>query len=256
MLPLVPRDFVRDGGSLRTMEFLILRRGEPPIAHQRVAVLIRLAETLAWLADRGLVHGDVSPRNVVWSLDSMPKVILLDVDGVHDAATPSTDSVVTPGWGDPRVLDRVTAAHDLHSDWYALALFMYRGLFVTPGMLRKGPNGWPRPTLPQNFSPSVGALLHRCLDSPLDHAARPHPREWVQALVKEFYPGQPNHAALRALDELVRGRATRDLREQGLPDRVLHRGHAGRPAALTHAGTASTTTKKRTFMRRLLFRAA
>lgn len=258
VLPLVPSEFMRVGGSLRTMEFLILRRGEPPRAHQRVAVLIRVAETLAWLADRKLVHGDVSPRNLVWAAGAVPKVILLDVDGVHDATTPSTDSVVTPGWGDPRVLDRMTTAHDLYSDWYALALFMYRGLFVTPGMLRKSATGWPTPTLPDGFSPRLTSLLHRSLDHPLEQSSRAHPREWVTALVAEFFPGQPNHAALRALDDLARGRAARDVGAQWQPNQPIGpRGvHHSPPTHVGPTSTAATSPPppRRPFHRRLLFR--
>jgi hypothetical protein len=215
ILPRVPATYQRANGSLRNMEFLLLHRGEVPTAAQRVTILIRLAELLAWLSRRRLVHGDIAPRNLIWTTQPGPEVVVLDVDGIHDDMTAASEHVATPGWTDPRVLERITGKHDIQSDWYALALFVYRGLLVTPGMLRKGPNGWPGPTLPPSFFPRVRSLLVRALADPL-HGARPAPDEWVAALYAEFFTsGTPNWPAFEMLDRYVAAREAQDRRVSG-----------------------------------------
>ena len=68
------------------------------------------------------------------------------------------------GWTDPRVIDHLIPAHDKYSDWYCLALAMYRGLLLTSGKLdSKRPDGsWPEPkAIPADLDPESP----RCCDA-------------------------------------------------------------------------------------------
>jgi hypothetical protein len=94
---------------------------------------------------------------------------------------------------------------------------MYRGLLVTPGMLRKGPSGWRQPTLPPGLPPRLAGLISRGLD-PFAAERRPAPREWVDALLAEFFPsGAPNWHAFGRLEEITELRRTQDRRVTGRP---------------------------------------
>ena len=73
-----------------------------PGAPERVALVYALARLLdAWQAGGSqlqVVHGDLSAKNVLWSLDPVPAVYVLDCDGATVTAAAPGD----PGWpGDP-----------------------------------------------------------------------------------------------------------------------------------------------------------
>ncbi len=96
--------------------------GEPSDA-QRLELIWRLVDLIAFLHDRQIVVGDLSTRNVLWSeLDS--RIVLVDCDsmilgGVGSPHPPA----VTVDWDDPALA--VPAAS---SDIYKLALFVVRTL--------------------------------------------------------------------------------------------------------------------------------
>jgi hypothetical protein len=218
LLPTIPRTLFNRFGDVRGLEFLVLRRGEPPPAVGRVALLIRMAEILAYLQDCGLVHGDVNGKNLAWSLTPQPTMYLIDCDGMVPQSPPPTTGVQAAGWTDPRLLDRRIPAHDHYSDWYALALAIYRGLMLVPGRLdTKNKHGdWPRPSqilpsVPRN----VRDLLDQALSDPLDVAHRPSPRAWVDGLIRAFVKDtQFDHAVLRRIDDDI---AKRDPAQKSAP---------------------------------------
>jgi len=197
IIPEIPHRFYRSTGErrTRTLDWLILARSNPPRAATRLAVLIRLAEIFAFLDKKGLVHGDLSVTNVVWCENPQPGAYLVDCDGLkaHSAPSPhglvTGDEWITPDWIDPRRIEKVISAHDRYSDWYALALAMYRGLFLNKGNLSKNTQTktWPKPAaLPRGLAPQIKDFLERSLGHPLDAHARPSPHEWVTALVATF----------------------------------------------------------------------
>jgi hypothetical protein len=202
VLPIIPPDLFNDFGGVRGLEFLVMKRARPPRATGRVALLIRMAEILAFVDAKGLVHGDVNGKNLAWTTD--PKIImyLIDCDGMLPQSPRPTVGVQALGWTDPRVLDRVIPAHDHLSDRYALALAMYRGLLLTPGKLdaRAADGSWPEPgKIPETFPTELATLLRRGLAA-LDGDGRPSPRQWVNALIAEYVPN--GDYATRKLDEL------------------------------------------------------
>lgn len=203
VLPIIPEAFFnRDFGNVRTLDFLVMARAKPPQAKGRVAVLIRMAEILAFIDAQRLVHGDVNGKNLAWAISPKPTMYLIDCDGMLPQSPRPQSGVQALGWTDPRVLDQCIPTHDHLSDRYALALAMYRGLLLTPGKLDvKTIDGrWPEPgKIPHEFPGELATLLRRGL-SALDGEARPSPHEWVDALVATYLPNK--RFAERALDGL------------------------------------------------------
>jgi hypothetical protein len=202
VLPSIPASCF-DDGDVRGLEAMILARANPPKAQVRIALLLRMAEILDYLNQRDLVHGDISGKNLVWSLDPEPFVYLIDCDGLLPREPPPVVGVATPGWTDPRLVERRIAAHDHLSDWYALALALYRGLMLTPGNLQRNAHGeWPRPAKVEEVPDlTLRSMLAAALEHPLKAEMRPAPGAWVSALAAAYIEGATwNTAALAELD--------------------------------------------------------
>ena len=107
------------GGSLAAL--VGARGGLDP--GEVVTVLTPLAGALAELHERGLVHGDVSPGNVLFADDGRP---LLGDLGVASLLGVPGDAHGTPGYADPAAVTGTapTPAGDMHAlaavGWYAL----------------------------------------------------------------------------------------------------------------------------------------
>jgi hypothetical protein len=204
ILSLIPPRFLLPTSVPRDFSFLYLHRAGPPPARVRVPVLIRFAEVLGWLATYGYVHGDVSGKNLVWADAPNPGAYLIDCDGLYLDGVPG-NAIKTWYWADPRLLDGIIRRHDMRSDWYALALAMYRGLFLLPGNLDKEAGKWRSPrNIPKAFDAGICDLLHRALDDPLDSSRRPSPEDWSAALRRVFIRGTKyNGFELDELDRLA-----------------------------------------------------
>jgi len=205
ILPKIPDSFLTSRNVPRSLDFLLLARADPPPpdARVRVSVLLRVAEIFAWLNSHRLIHGDFSSKNIVWRSDPQPGAYLIDCDWLHPQQPRPTFGTVTPGWIDPRLVASRIKAHDHYSDWYALALAMYRGLFLNPGWLERLPDGtWPKPTgIPSGLDPQVRTLLEQTLGNPLHVRPRAKPSQWVTALLTAFVTTSGfKGAALTALD--------------------------------------------------------
>jgi hypothetical protein len=202
VLPAIPDElFNTDLGTVRTLDFLIMSRAKPPAAKERMTLLLRMAEILAFVDAQKLVHGDLNAKNLAWTLTPEPIMYLIDCDGMVLRDPAPQVGVAAAGWTDPRVVTRAIKAHDHYSDWYCLALAMYRGLLLTPGRLDRAADGsWPEPgSIPAQLDKEVAALIRRGL-SPLNAGVRPRPREWVDALLRAYVPG--GHFDLKALGAL------------------------------------------------------
>jgi hypothetical protein len=210
ILPLIPAQFMQPSRPARTLDFLTLARSvpPPPDAQARVGVLIRLCNILGYLESRQLVHGDVSAKNIVWHADP-PQAYLIDCDGLSPFDPPPQTGVVTFGWEDPRAIRKVIPAHDRYSDRYALALALYRGLFLNPGGPKYLDDGsWLRPSgFPPGLDPALSALFGRALNNPLATDTRPTAQEWIAALTKAFISGSGyQRRALAVLDTYAQER--------------------------------------------------
>ncbi len=184
-----------------------------PGAAARVAVVYALARLLdAWQAGPPrpqVVHGDLSAKNVLWSLEPAPAVYVLDCDGAtltmeegdgrgggDEDDRPSPPQVderkrhraTTLNWGDPAVGRGVEPTGA--SDRYLLAIAFLRVVgaahFPIQGRQKAGqklnvdlelPRSWRK--LPD--MPGLWELCERSL-SLVNTADRPAPAEWVSRL--------------------------------------------------------------------------
>lgn len=129
------RFYREDGGGVRDLHCLYLQRARPPSLGPRIAVLIRLMETMRSLREVNLVHGDVSASNVLWSISPSPRVYLIDADGLRYHHTPSGRKRFTLTWQDPRLHTAMIGEHDRYSDDWALAAMIWRVFSLRPDKL-------------------------------------------------------------------------------------------------------------------------
>ena len=169
----------------------------------RVGVVYALARLLeAWQAEKGpahVIHGDLSARNVLWSLAPTPAVYVLDCDGAtlssgagltptDGAAADSHLRATTPNWDDPTLPPGRTPTEG--SDRYALALAFLRvvGAAHFPLQARQRTNEHvdvdlelPRTWRKLPGTAPLWRLCERSL-SLVNDGDRPRPSEWAGEL--------------------------------------------------------------------------
>jgi serine/threonine protein kinase len=119
------------GGSLAT---LLARRGALR-PEEVVAVAVPLADALAAVHARGLVHGDVKPANILFDSKGQPVLADFGLASPAGHARPAHEPMGTPGYTDPAVLAGAGADHS--SDVYALGAVCHEMLTGAP----PGPDG-------------------------------------------------------------------------------------------------------------------
>ena len=146
VLPRAPQRFWlrhRDGSSrLASLSYLTADPGQraaayglalpPPMAVERLGLAYALARLLDALgsASPAAGHGDLSAKNVLWSLERGPEVYLIDCDNTElfgvdgTPVTAGRRRAMTPNWDDPSI--PAGANPDLASDRYSLALIFLR----------------------------------------------------------------------------------------------------------------------------------
>lgn len=214
LLPRAPRRFAvrhRDGTSrLATLSYLTADPGQraaayglalpPPVSAERLGIVYALARLLEAFqtAEPPVGHGDLSTKNVLWSLERGPEVFLLDCDSCerYDGSGRVLDEghrrrAMTPNWDDPAI--PTGANPTLASDRYSLALIFLRvvgaGHFPLQRRQREGDAlsvdfGVPPPARRARSLREDGplwSLCARCL-SVREPAARPPAAEWIAAL--------------------------------------------------------------------------
>ncbi len=157
------------GGSLWSA---VRARGHLSVG-ESVTVLVPVARALAGLHAMGVVHGDVSPRNVLLQRSGQPVLSDLGVarvTGVADAHTYGTTGFVAPeleGGSPP------TAASDVYAVG-ALGWWCVTGVVPTPASLRQ-PLDAVAPGLPESWRAVTAQALSR------DPAERPTAAELALA---------------------------------------------------------------------------
>ncbi len=163
LLPRAPRRFSlrhRDGSvHLATLSYLTADPGQraaayglalpAPMSPERIGIVYALARLLEALqsASPAVGHGDLSTKNVLWSLERGPEVFLLDCDSaeryhpegeVVDAG--DRRRAMTPNWDDPAIPPGSNPT--FASDRYSLALIFLRvagaAHFPLQGRQRRG----------------------------------------------------------------------------------------------------------------------
>ncbi|MFF5021360.1 serine/threonine-protein kinase [Micrococcus luteus] len=176
----------RAAGTLQDM----VQRVGPLSPGQAVTVLVPIAQALACLHREGVVHGDVSPANVLFGVDGSPALADLGVARVVGGAS---GAGATPGFAAPEALAAVQGAgaepgaspavgapSDVHA-WAALGWYALTGR--APGAAG---HRAPLPVLVPEASPELALLLDAAL-SP-DPAARPSAEEAAAAVYATARP--------------------------------------------------------------------
>lgn len=213
VMPRASDDFFAANCTDLTFDHLYLWRATPQPASVRIPMLISVLRSFAAFQRSGLVHGDIQPKNILWSRSRVGRILILDVDGVHREGDPYYGYVQTSEWEDPRVKTGQIPGHDMASDRFALLLLVARGLLGS--RFAPGPSGAYDPIaddlVPRNISDTINVALR----NPLDANARAQPLDVAMALERAYFPlGQRNCRAL-ALADVVLARRRRAERRSG-----------------------------------------
>lgn len=108
------------------LETTMVNLSEPDRSGDLRGLLRDVAKLFDILHGAGVVIGDVSGRNLMWTCTPRPEVLLIDCDGLRARGSRAvTLAKQSPDWVDP-VHQNET---DIDSDLYKLALAMYRAYF-------------------------------------------------------------------------------------------------------------------------------
>ncbi|AZM58909.1 MULTISPECIES: hypothetical protein [unclassified Streptomyces] len=148
-----------------------------PDPDQRRALALTCVEAVAWFHGAGLVIGDISQANVLWSLSPEPTVHFLDCDGFRRVGRPAVQAqAATPDWSDP-LAPSTDATVD--TDAYKTALVAGRVVAQEPYVL-PGQDLQPVPgCLNDRQTTAVCALFAQAAG---ERGTRPRPGEWQTAL--------------------------------------------------------------------------
>ncbi|MBP3044297.1 protein kinase [Arthrobacter jiangjiafuii] len=191
---------------------------------EAVTVLAGIASALAYLADQGMTHGDISPGNILFTAHGKP--LLADL-GVRGLAGPAQDEIPwTSGFRDPATSAGPGGpARNPEADVYSLAAV---GWFILAGHLPPAPeHRRPSTALAAGIPPALAAALEAGLD--------PEPRRRPDAaafgeLVLTGTPFEPVDLALPSAAP-----AEEDIR----PSRSRERPRRGRRAHYPRHGLPS-----------------
>jgi DNA-binding helix-hairpin-helix protein with protein kinase domain len=178
---------------------------------RRLTLLARCAETLSTLHERGIVYGDVSPRNILASRGTAhTEVWFVDADNLQTETAAGARTVLTRGYGAPELV-RGSSGNTPASDVFAFAVIAHGMLttnhpFLDGGHVDTGPPELEEDAL-RGLLPWVGhstddgnraeygiptaevttvglrTLFARTFEEGLhDPAARPVAAEWAQEL--------------------------------------------------------------------------
>ncbi|MFD4210015.1 hypothetical protein ACFWRG_28925 [Micromonospora tulbaghiae] len=151
----------------------------------RLALMARLAYAIEVIhRPRGgqhLVYGDMNLRNAAVATDP-PRILLMDCDGVADAADANRIQPNTPFFVPPEVRKKQQKLQDQLTDVYKLALCVIRGLATGRGSTQLDDPA--SPLVPAGLLDQIGIdLLNRALSE--DRAQRPTAQE-----IKEYLVGR------------------------------------------------------------------
>ncbi|MCV7090745.1 DUF4189 domain-containing protein [Mycobacterium interjectum] len=136
---------------------------------QRYTLLREVASGLAFLHKHGVCVGDISPKNLLFSLTPHEAVYFIDCDGMRINGVSALPQVETPGWDVPVGEELAT----VHTDTYKLGLLALR--------LLAGDHDTKNP---QHLPPATPALLRQIITDTLRNQpeTRPLPEAWTYVL--------------------------------------------------------------------------
>jgi eukaryotic-like serine/threonine-protein kinase len=182
VMPVIPAEFFIElttvkGVSSTTAEFqhllnhpsVLAARGTSIDDAQRYTLLREAASGLAFLHKHGVCVGDISPKNLLYSLSPHAAVYLIDCDAMRINGVSALTQVETPGWEVPSGEELAT----IYSDTYKLGLLALRLLA-----------GDHDTTNPQHLPATTPALLRQIITDTVTKPPhqRPLPEAWTYVL--------------------------------------------------------------------------
>jgi len=156
-----------------------LNRGDEITIREAVVIVERIASAIAHMHDRGFVHCDIKPSNILFKKGELDSPILSDLEHVRDPKVDGRDLTnISPEHAPPEFIGKYESKPQPQSDWYQLGLIFHE--LVTG---EKRPNGEVEvqlPTLPSRVVKSVEELLGDLLED--DPNKRPPDNEVVTEL--------------------------------------------------------------------------
>ncbi len=198
VMPAIPESFfipltTVKGVSTTTAEFqhllnhpsVLAARGIDLDDAQRYALLRETASALGFLHQHGVCVGDISPKNLLFSLTPHPAVYFIDCDATRINGTSTLPQVETPGWEIPGGEELAT----IYSDTYKLGLLALR--------LLAGDHDTKNPDhLPTTTPNLLRQIITETLTNPRQQ--RPLPEAWTYVLGHAIEEAQHRQKAAAA----------------------------------------------------------
>ena len=194
---------------------------------QRYALLREVASALAFLHGHGVCVGDISPKNLLFSLSPHEAVYFIDCDAMRIDGASALPQVQTPGWEAPAGEELAT----VFSDTYKLGLLALRVLVGDQDSTSAA-------HLPTGTPELLRQIIVDTLTNPPER--RPLPQAWTYVLGHAIEHAQhqtrspvaPSDVAAPPPQPVVHSRPTRDVPKP-------HAAPATAPAATTRPAAPS-----------------
>jgi serine/threonine protein kinase len=142
-------------------------------------LVIDLAKTIAFLHEHGVIIGDLSGRNLIWTNQPSLYVMLIDCDGFRIRGASGVNyTKQTPDWIDPEV----KGPTNQQSDIYKLSLAAFRAIWGAGTDLP--PTGIAGLEAPPHAPAKLPSLIARSSTT----SQRPTAAQWVQELTEHRPP--------------------------------------------------------------------
>jgi uncharacterized membrane protein YqaE (UPF0057 family) len=160
-----------------TISDLIAEHGQLPVPWV-AGIAAQVAAVLAVAHERGIIHRDIKPQNVMLTPDGTAKVLDFGVAGLLDQRITSSGATVgTPAYMAPEQLQCLPATP--RTDLYTLGCLLYEMLAGEPvfaatspaGLMRKHLEQAPAPLHRDDLDPRLDALVRQLLEK--DPSRRP-----------------------------------------------------------------------------------
>lgn len=144
-----------------------------PTEQQRLEIALSLAESMSYLHQGRVIVGDISGRNLLWTLSPSPIAYFLDTDSFRlEHLQGTTSPKETEGWRDLTLLGKPT---NRSSDLFKMALAISRMFFSS----EFGPKTAKAP--PPSTTP-VSLKIYEMAKRALSSSFRPDAVEWTRLL--------------------------------------------------------------------------
>lgn len=153
-------------------DVFLAKRGIPLSDQYRYELLSDAAAALALLHRHDIAVGDMSPKNLLFSLRPRRQVYFIDCDAMRLRSRSVTDQVETPDWEVATAYPGEELA-TAQSDAYKFGLLALR--LLAGHQATRDPS-----KLPAGVPAPVQQLVHTALSAPAGQ--RPGPADWIQAL--------------------------------------------------------------------------